>query len=406
MQDVRTAFFIAYKSIVRGSKSMLVLMIFILSLSFFNMMFISGILNGLENLMTRTLVGILSANIAISPQEVPQMKQFIPNQGELRAQIETIPGVIATARHYVFSGSLSFDRDKNGAFKSVAGSIIGIDPSEDRKVFTIGDLMLAGQQLSDTDRDQIVLSSALAGGFGDPAPGGDLGGATVGDKVLIAYQNGTIRTYTVKCIYNDTIGLFQVFITANEAQTILSTYDNASQIFVKTDLTRNTLANYQSRITAMVPNLKVQNSNDLLGGFSSFLDALSLISYIVSAISVLVAAITIFVMIYINAITKRRQIGILRAIGIRQRIIIYSYVFQSLFYALSGIAIGSLIVFGALVPLMTAFPIYVVFGELYPVFADGTVAVGITSLIVAGLLAGYIPSRIVARMEILKAIWG
>lgn len=381
-------------------------MIFILSLSFFNMMFISGILTGLENLMTRTLIGIFSANIAISPQETPQVKRFIPNQGELRARIETIPGVIATSRRYVFSGSLSFDRDNNGAFKSVAGSVIGIDPSDDRKVFTIGDLMLAGQQLSDTDTDQIVLSSALAGGYGVPAPGGDLGGAKVGDKVLITYQNGTIRTYTVKGIYNDAIGIFQVFITAKEAQTILSTYDNASQIFVKTDLARNTLANYQTRIKAMTPNLKVQNSNDLLGSFSSFLDALNLISYIVSAISVLVAAITIFVMIYINAITKRRQIGILRAIGIRQRTIVLSYVLQSVFYALSGIAIGSLIVFGALVPLMVAYPIDVVFGKLYPVFAEGTILVGVMSLVIAGLLAGYIPARIVARTEILKAIWG
>ena len=385
---------------------MLILMIFILSLSFFNMMFISGILTGLENLMTRTLIGIFSANIAISPQETPQVKRFIPNQGELRARIETIPGVIATSRRYVFSGSLSFDRDNNGAFKSVAGSVIGIDPSDDRKVFTIGDLMLAGQQLSDTDTDQIVLSSALAGGYGVPAPGGDLGGAKVGDKVLITYQNGTIRTYTVKGIYNDAIGIFQVFITAKEAQTILSTYDNASQIFVKTDLARNTLANYQTRIKAMTPNLKVQNSNDLLGSFSSFLDALNLISYIVSAISVLVAAITIFVMIYINAITKRRQIGILRAIGIRQRTIVLSYVLQSVFYALSGIAIGSLIVFGALVPLMVAYPIDVVFGKLYPVFAEGTILVGVMSLVIAGLLAGYIPARIVARTEILKAIWG
>lgn len=385
---------------------MLVLMVFILSLSFLNMMFISGILSGLENLMTKTLIGVFSANVAVSPQEYPQVKQYIPNQGELRAQIETIPGVIATSRRYIFSGSLSFDKDKNGANKSVAGSIIGIDPSDDKRVFTIGEFMLAGTLLSDSDTDQIVISSALAGGYDVPAPGGDLGGAKVGDKVLVTFQNGTIRTYTIKGIYNDAIGIFQVFITSKEAQTILSTYDNASQIYVKTDLTRDTIARYQSRIKAMTPNLKVQNSNDLLGSFSSFLDALNLIIYIVSAISLLVATITIFVMIYINAITKRRQIGILRAIGIKQRVVVLSYIFQAGFFTLSGIAMGSLIVFGALGPLMIAYPINVVFGKLYPVFAENTVIIGITSLVFAGLFAGYLPARIVARTEILKAIWG
>jgi len=51
------------------------------------------------------------------------------------------------------------------------------------------------------------------------------------------------------------------------------------------------------------------------------LTAVNLISTILSIISILVAAIVIFVIIYVNAINKRRQIGILKAIGIKQKLL-------------------------------------------------------------------------------------
>jgi putative ABC transport system permease protein len=407
MDDWKTALFIAYKSVTRGSKSMLVLMIFILSLSFLNMMFISGVLAGLWNSEVQLSINLIAADLTISPQQTPTLKQFIENQNELRAQIATIPGVIATARHYQLAGSLSFDKDKNGQYKSVSGAIIATDPSAEQKVTTFDSIMIAGQSLVDTDTDKIVISSALAGGYGTPSTS-DLGGVKVGDKVQITYSNGIIRTYTVKGIYNDMIGVYETFITAKEAESLLDVTNDASQILVKADLGHISVTNYETRIKAMAPNLTVQNYTDLLGSVASFEQALNLISDIVSAISVMVAAITIFVLIYVNAINKRRQIGILKAIGIKQKIIVNAYILQSLFYTLCGLAIGSVVVFGLLGPLLTAFPIPIIVGlmNLTLAYTPLAIAISILCFVVAGYLAGRIPARIVAKEDILKAIWG
>ncbi len=405
MRDIKTAAFIAYKSILKGNKSTVTLLIFILSLSFLNMMFISGILNGLENLFYQVIIDTYASDITVNPQEKPQLRQYIIDQNEVQAEIQSIPGVIATTRRYSLAGSLSFDKDKNGQFKNVSGAIFGIDPDQEADVLALNKLVISGQYLSKTDTDSILLSSALAGGYGIPAPS-DLGGAKVGDKIQITYSNGVMRTYTVKGIYNDSIGIFETFITAKEAESVLNIYNSASQILVKTDLQNTPVGIYQKKIQKLEPKLKIQTYLDLLGSFKSFLDALGMISVIVSAISVLVAAITIFVIIYVNAITKRRQIGILKAIGIRQRIIILSYVFQSVFYALCGVAIGSFCVFLLLTPLLAAYPINVDFGYLYLVHDPVTIVGGIISLLLAGLLAGYIPARLVAKQDILKAIWG
>lgn len=383
-------------------------MIFILSLSFLNMMFISGVLSGLSDSEVKALINFMSAHVTVSPQEKPQPKQYIQNQNEVRFQIEALPGVTATARHYLLSGSLAFDKEKNGVLKSVSGPIIGIDPSKERKVLTLLDtLIIKGENLADSDTDQIIMSSALAGGYNAPAPS-DLGHVVVGDRIRVTYANGIMRTYKVKGIYNDIMGIFETFISAKEAESVLSVYDNASQILVKVDLNRSTITNYQSKIQKIFPNLKVQNYSDLLASFASFLKALDLISFVVSAISIAVAAFTIFVLIYVNAINKRRQIGILKAIGIKQNIIINAYIIQSIFYTICAVSIGIVSVFLIFQPLLSKYPIPLIEGlmNLTLVYSVLRIILSILSFGIAGYLAGLVPARIVVKQDILKAIWG
>ncbi len=407
MKDLQTSFFIASQSLIHGSKSLLILLVFILFLSFFNMMFISGVLSGISDSEVQALRNFISSDITISPQEHPQVKQYITNQNEISAQINAIPGVVATASNYLLAGSLGFDKDKNGQLKNVSGVIIGINPQEEDKVITMNKLLMAGEWITNTDSDQVIMSSALAGGYGALAPN-DLGGVKVGDKVQITYSNGTIRTYTVKGIYNDIMGIYETFISAKEAESVLNVYNSANQILVKTDLTRHPVETYEMQIKAIAPNLKIQTYNDLLGSFASFLQALDLISAVVSIISIIVAVITIFVLIYVNAINKKRQIGILKAIGIKESIIINAYIMQSLFYTFCGVVVGSISIFLILQPLLIAHPIPIIAGimNLVLVYSPLRVIISIISFIIAGYLAGRIPAWLVARQNILQAIWG
>ncbi|MFZ1720102.1 MAG: FtsX-like permease family protein [Candidatus Moraniibacteriota bacterium] len=407
MKDFKTAVFIAYKSIRKGNQSMMLLIICILALSFLNMSFISGVLSGVSQSEVQVLKGYISSDVLISPQEQPRLKQYIPEVEDLRNQVSTIPGVIATARHYVTNGLLSFDKDKSGQVKTISGSIIGIEPTEEHRVMDYKKLLFAGQFLSDDDTDQVVLSSALAGGFDALAPS-DLGGVKVGDKVQITYANGILRTYTVKGIYDDTVGIFQTFVTVKEVESVLGVADSASHILIKTDLQSRSIEEYQSRIQALVPKLKVQDYYTIIASFIAFLKALDLISLTVSVISVLVAAITTFVLIYINALSKMRQIGILKAIGIKQEIIICSYIFQSLFYTLFGVMIGSGVIFGIVQPLLQMYPIPLIerLMDIVLVYTPEGIFISIAVFFVAGFLAGLIPSFLVAKKDILDTIWG
>ena len=358
---------------------------------------------GLQNLMVRSVINLFSAHITINAQQEPRAKTYIPNQNSIREQIESIPGVIATVRHYLLAGSIGFDKQRNGTYRHVSGAIVAIDPMEEGRVLSIDKYLIDGQWLDEYDRDEIVLSSALAGGYGIFAPS-DLGGVRVGDHVTIAYANGVTRRYHVKGIYNDAIGLFETFITTDEAESVLSVKNEATQVLVKVDLEHAALGSYVAQITNIAPSLKVQPYTVLLGAFTAFLNALDLISAIVSAISVLVAVITMFALIYIHATQRRRQIGIMKAIGIKREIVILSYVFQSLFYGICGVLVGYVFVMNVLTPYLAAHPIDLVFGKLMLVHSDTTIIVGIISLMAASFFAGLVPSWTITKRGILASM--
>lgn len=105
----------------------------------------------------------------------------------------------------------------------------------------------------------------------------------------------------------------------------------------------------------------------------------ALIGNIIGSIGLAVASITIFIVIFVNAITRRRFIGILKGIGISGQAIQFSYVMQSLFYSMAGVGFGVLIVFLLLKPLIAAHPID------FP-FSDGILVATISGTLVRAII--------------------
>ena len=406
--DIKTAFFIAYKTITKGHKSTVALIVFILSLSFFNLMFVSGFLTGFSDGIMRSMIDNSTAHIIVLPQEEPTQKDFIFDQDMVRAEIETIPGVIGTVRHYQLGGTLVYDKERNGKFKSVSAQIIGVTQSEEKEILTVHENMVSGEFPDNLKDDEIILGANLTGGFGTKQTK-DLGGATVGSKIQVNYSNGTTRIYTIRGIFKlSMVGSVAstAFISTQEAESVLSAYNNASEILVKVNLKKKSLDEYTNSIKELIPNLRLEKYTARLSTVGILVTAFDLIAVIVSVISIVVSAITIFVMIYVNAVSKRRQIGILKAIGIKESIIEVSYIIQSLFYSALGIVFGLIIIFWLVVPLLVVRPITMPFGNATLVYTSIGIFINITSLIVAGVLAGLIPAKIVAREDILKSIWG
>lgn len=405
--DLAIALFVARKTISKGSKSTATLLVFILALAFFNLLFITGFLNGFSDGILKSMIDSSTSHIIISPEEYPVRKSYIVNQTSLRKQIETIPGVIATTRHYIVSGSVGYDKGDSGVLQFVAAPIVGVNQLDEKKVISIRDHMVSGTFPDELKDDEVVLGSNLAGGYEAILPV-DLGGVRAGDKVHIKYTNGIDKIYTVRGVFNVAIGFSSnnAFISDKEAERILTTYDQASEIMVRVDLQTNTVDGYVERIKLIAPTLKTESYVNRLAAIGILVEAFDSIALIVSFISIVVGAATVFVMVYINAQSKQKQIGILKAIGIRERIIELSYVIQSLFYSMLGIIFGSLFLYFIVMPFLQSHPIQMPFGSAYLVLTIKDFVISVILMLLSSLVAGYTPARMVSKRDILKVIWG
>lgn len=120
----------------------------------------------------------------------------------------------------------------------------------------------------------------------------------------------------------------------------------------------------------------------------------------------MVASITIFIVIFINAVTKRKSIGIMKGIGIPPKVIEFSYVFQAMVYAIIGSVVGLALTFGFLKPYFDANPINFPFSDGILVATPEGAAIRVAILLIVTLIAGYIPAKLIVRKNTLDSILG
>lgn len=131
-----------------------------------------------------------------------------------------------------------------------------------------------------------------------------------------------------------------------------------------------------------------------------------MINAIFTTFDLLVASIVIFIVVFINTVNKRKQIAIMKAIGIKKEIIINNYLLQVLVLCTLGVILG-LCVFLLQADVMTAHPIkFPSMGDIIPQVSAGLVASAILDLFVVSFIAGYIPAWMTTKEEILDAMRG
>jgi putative ABC transport system permease protein len=120
----------------------------------------------------------------------------------------------------------------------------------------------------------------------------------------------------------------------------------------------------------------------------------------------MIAAVTIIIIIYVTIINKRKEIGILRAIGIKPYIIVFSYVILSAIYAFIGIIVGTAIFFWILVPYFQVHPFVLPICDAVLVLNGPDYLVRAEAIMWVSIFGGLVPAVIVTRAKMLNAILG
>jgi len=404
--DIRVALFMFYKAIKRGNKFTLVLTILVTTLAFINIIFTSAFMNGAISKAYQQAKENYVSNIVILPATD---EKYITQVQQLKTKINTLPGVISCCSRYSISGVIRYDPEKDNIdVREKAWNIKSINPDDELKVTGLQNYLVAGRYLDENDRDQIFMGREISGGYGASFEISSLKGARVGDEVTITYSNGVKRTYKIKGIYNTNFPLadLNVFITEKEMESILGVHNRASEILIKTDgsVPENV---YIDRLRTMgIEKEQINLWLDFIGYISGLTETFDIIKVIVTFIGLVVAGVTVFIVIFIATINRRRQIGILKAIGMKERIIVMSYMFQAAFYALLGVFSGVVLIHALIVPYFIRHPFPMPMGMVSLVLVRQDMVTGVISMLLVSLISGFIPSWMITRQNIIKAIWG
>ena len=411
--DVRVGVFLATRELKRSNPWTTALIVFVMLLTFLNLTVVSGILVGLIEGSVNADKMYSSGDILVSPF---LNKAYIDHTPDVVATAQSLPDFSRLAVRYTGSARIESNYRstiKQGEIRDGAGgSILGINPDTEHSFSDIAKFMKEGAFLGAGDSDQIVLGKNLLFKYTPiEAPGFQtLKDVSVGSRIRITVGD-IAKEYYLKGVISSKVDTFDssVIMLDSEARKLIGRSDfNANQIAIRLVPDADPIAAKSALLASGVGNYgRVQTHDEAMPKFlKDIQNTFALLGNAISSIGLVVAAITIFIVIFVNAITRRRYIGILKGIGITPRAIAISYIMQSVFYALLGAGLGVIIVFAVLKPLFVAHPINFPFSDgILVATVPGTMA-RLFILLVTTVIAGYIPARIVIRQNTLGAILG
>ncbi len=394
---LKTTFFLAYKNLV-ASKKTLVIITGVLALSFLSITFFAAIIDGLGYSFEEKSIQTLNGHLNIEPSNDDS---YIYNSDELVKKIRRLDGVVGVTSRISTSATMDV-KDT-----ILAGQIYFIDPIEEASTTIILDSTIEGRTLSKNDYMSVYIGADLVEKYAledDESKKVDI---SAGDFITLSFNNGYIGEFKVKGIYKTGSSFSDGYIFMNK--------DVYSEIFgIKPNFASNILVTLPDRGFEEEYIFKLREigvSADInpwytkISKIKQFTASLEITNKITGLIGLLTTFATIYIIIFINVMTKRKQIGIFKAIGIKKEIILGSYVIQSFVYGILGVFAG-LLVMQVLMIYFASHPLIMPIGNVYPVLDSSKILIACLSIIASSLVAGFFPSKKAAEENILEAIFG
>lgn len=409
---INTAFFIALKSIQRGSLTVKLVTVFILLLTFLNLIVVGGLLIGITE-----DVGIKVKNSHVGDVFIEPAKEYdyIQNTNEIFSILSGIPDTHYSPR-LTTGATIEYEYKKATGGKNPAKTsavITGIDPFLETQVTIINKRVISGSFLDEGDWDGIVLGSSLVDGYTSGKQGTDatLGHVVVGEKVRVRFPSNRLYEFTVVGILNSKSSAVdqRAFINQKILSQLLSTDRyNYSEIAV---VSHGNIP--PTSIIEMLVNINLGDRNNIKtfdqaipSAVNDLKKAFGLIGNIVSVTALMVGIVTVFVIIFVNASSRRRYIGILKAQGISAPTLILSYIFQIIFYVLVGVILGVLTLFIFLQPYFAKHPLSLPMADGQLLLTTSYVSIRVVILFISSIISAFIPARFIIRQNTLDAILG
>ncbi len=407
--------FLAVRDIRRSNPWTTLLIIFVMALTFLNMVLIGGLLLGLAQGMIGSFKQYYSSDLFITPSSA---HSIINQTHDIVSVVETIPTLENYTLRTTFPAKIEYGhRLKTNTFDIVENTkvvVTGINFGDENNVSDLSKKVIEGEYLNTTDYNAVLVGKNVFEKYSnrpDSSTDQKLKTAQVGSVINIVVGN-TQKEFTIQGIVgtgNNTIDsrVFMAAAAAREMNNLKNLDVNEIAVKLKAGSSAEDARSYLQSVLGINTDITVLTADEAVPGSSADITkTFKLLGNLVGVIALIVGSITIFIVIFVNAITRRKYIGILKGIGISAHAIEISYIIQSLFYAVSGILVASLFILGFLKPYLDIHPL------ILPI-AEGRLAVTTNDILtrgiiltVASLISGFIPARLVTKQNTLDSILG
>lgn len=395
--EILTAFFIAKKNIIKNRKS-LFLTIFIISLGFISSIIIWGVLQDTGHDMQENYIETNMGHVILESYEE---NEKIENVANILKKIKTLPNILGVAK--ITKQTARF-YDKTEDY--IDGEIYVINPDEFSEVSIIPHLIKEGSWLNRGEKNKILMGCINLDNCND-VKAFNMIELNVGEKVKLVSNGYPDKELFLSGIYDHLFIQAELVSYINEetAKEFFLDYDSekADQIIIRLpdrEYTQETI----EELSKMNLNVKISSWEEKSSMYSSIIDSFLIIGNLSFLIGILISAISIYVILYINILNKKTQIGIIKAIGIKSKIVGLSYVFLSLFLGILGSILGIILTL-LMVQYFKFNPIQTGVGELVPVVTEKIFFLVSISIIAVSALSGYLVSKRITKQNIIEAIF-
>lgn len=363
--------------------------------------FLTALITGLQyNIIDRTLgtqahIRVLSpddVNRVLPPAtgvlqlilETPRAQRLrsINNWQQVRDALDVLPDVTAVSP--VVSGPALARRGE--AVESVA--LVGIDVARYTRILPLRKDIIAGQLR--VGAGEAVIGSQLAH---------DLG-VGVGDKLRLDAGQGSGSVVNIAGIFE--LGVREldaryVYLDMKQTQSLLGLPGAATviDVTVRDIFAADLVAARIARLTGLKAESWIETNGQLMNALKSQSLSTQMISFFV-AVSV---ALGIASVLFVSVIQRTREVGILRAMGITRRQMLWVFLIQGGLFGLAGSLIGGLSGYG-MVWLFNNLGPGLFFIPLNPMLLLAASLLATAT----GIIAAAIPARRAARMDPVQAI--
>ena len=374
------------------------------------MLWYDGLVAGFQDSIYGNAIQVLGGNIQIhaagyqdKADQTPLLP--LPNDTQVVATALAQPQVAAASRRINTGGLVT---NNKGSF---AVGITGIEPEKELPVNLIAQHVTSGRFLASTDGDQVLIGKGLA----------DAMEVKVGDRITVAgkatHSQMRQRTLTVVGIFD--VGMSDiekrtVYMSLAEAQDLYGLPGQSTEVAISLKHIGEEYA-VMGAISAAMPGYDMSswqtNFPEMQTAISTKTEAMDIFSIVI----LFVVGIGILNLLLMAVFERRREIGILAAMGVKPGGITFEFLLEGALMGLLGAAVG--VALGVLINLafmgvgldfsqfasMSSYTA-LLSGKIYPTLGLEKIWLRLAVVIVISVISAYYPARQAATIEPAQAL--